>query len=139
MHYSDLLRYIDELEFANHLLRELISFHEFQHVAVHPLLTSVIFSAADTLTISLFVKFSRDNTVTTFEHEGHENNSPVLSPVTALDSISVSSVDSLDHIDRQHVENELELHGFDCALVDCLSERQASPASSHSFLSFRST
>ena len=115
------------------------SFHEFQHVAVHPILTSVIFSAADILTISLFVKFSRDNTVTTFEHGGHENHSPVLSPVTAIESVSVSSVDSLDHIDRQHVQNELELHAFDCALVDGLSERQVSPASSHSSFSFHST
>ena len=62
--FDDLRQLIDEVEFANYILRELISFHQFQHVAVHPLLISLNFSAADLLTILLF-KFSRDNTVTT--------------------------------------------------------------------------
>ena len=134
--YDNLLHFINEIEFGNHLLRELISFHEFQHVAVHRLLTSVMFSAADILTIALFVKFSRDNTVSDFHH-GCETFSPNLSLITEIDS--PSSIDSFDHLDHQFVYNESQQHIDDCILADEVSERQPSPALSRSSLSFDSS
>ena len=134
--YEDLLHFINEIEFGNHLLRELISFHEFQHVAVHRLLTSVMFSAADILTIALFVKFSRDTTVSDFHH-GCETFSPNLSIVTEIDS--PSSINSLDHLDHQFVQNQIQQHADDCILADEVSERQPSPAFSRSSLSFDSS
>ena len=134
--YDHLLNFINEIEFVNLLLRELISFHEFQHVAVHRLLSSVLFSAADILTIALFVKFSRDTTVSDFHH-GCETFSPNLSVVTEIDS--PSSINSFDHLDHQFVQNQNQQHADDCILADELSERQPSLALSHSSLSFDSS
>lgn len=55
--YDDLAQFIHEAEFANELLREFVSFHEFKQRSVHDLLFSVLFSAADLLTLLLLSNF----------------------------------------------------------------------------------
>jgi len=57
---SGLDQLIDDLSFMNCLIRELISFHQFKGLQTPELLCSVLFSAADFLSVLLLVKFIRN-------------------------------------------------------------------------------
>ena len=104
---SGLDQLIDDLSFTNCLIRELISFHQFKGLQAPELLCSVLFSAADFLSVLLLVKFIR-NVPPAFPATSNTENpdfSPVLSLITELDQTSASEEgqDALEaHLELQH-------------------------------------
>ena len=103
---------IDDLSFANCLIRELISFHQFKGLGTPELLSSVLFSAADFLSVLLLVKFIRSVPPLIPLQQTVENPpfSPALSLITELDQPTSDFEDAQDDVDahllRQH---ELDL------------------------------
>ena len=103
---------IDDLSFANCLLRELVSFHQFKGLGTPELLSSVLFSAADFLSVLLLVKFVRNVPPLVQLEQTVENPafSPALSLITELEQPISDSEDVQDDVDahllRQH---ELDL------------------------------
>ena len=73
---------IDDLSFANCLLRELVSFHQFKGLGTPELLSSVLFSAADFLSVLLLVKFVRNVPPLIQSEQTVEN--PTFSPALSL-------------------------------------------------------
>ena len=53
-------RIIADSDFVNYLIRELISFHHFKGLSTLELLISVMFAAADFLSVLLLVKFTKN-------------------------------------------------------------------------------
>ena len=103
---------INDLSFANCLLRELVSFHQFKGLGTPELLSSVLFSAADFLSVLLLVKLFE-----TFLPCFNWNKllkiqpfRPALSLITELEQPISDSEDVQDVVDahllRQH---ELDL------------------------------
>ena len=103
---------IDDLSFANCLIRELISFHQFKGLGTPELLSSVLFSAADFLSVLLLVKFIRSVPPLIPLQQTVENPpfSPALSLITELDQPTSDFEDAQGDVDahllRQH---ELDL------------------------------
>ena len=115
---------IDDLSFANCLIRELISFHQFKGLPTPELLSSVLFSAAYFPSVLLLVKFVR-NVPPFFEIVSNAENhefSPALSSsiITQLDPSDIPSEDVQDqddveaHLERQHELDLQEQNAHDC-------------------------
>ena len=95
------------------MLREFISFHQFKGLSTPELLHSVLFSAADFLSVLLLVKFVRNVPIPlSLDGTNAENHtfSPALSSITELDqSVSISD-DFRDDVDTHLLQqDELEL------------------------------
>ena len=105
---SGLDQLIDDLSFMNCLIRELISFHQFKGLQTPELLCSVLFSAADFLSVLLLVKFIRNVPPVLPATSNTENPdfSPVLSLITELDQTSAPSEEGQNdfdaHLELQH-------------------------------------
>ena len=117
--FKNLVLFIREAGFTNELLREFISLHEFKQCPVHELLLFVLFSAADLLTLFLFVKISREQSVPIVAPIVATDNavssfSPRLSPVTSL--ASPPSYHSQDQCARQVERDDEEQNA--CHLED---------------------
>ena len=107
---SGLDQLIDDLSFMNCLIRELISFHQFKGLQTPELLCSVLFSAADFLSVLLLVKFIRNVPPVLPAPSNTENPefSPVLSLITELDQTSAPSEEGQNDLDA-HLELQHDL------------------------------
>ena len=109
---SALDQFIDDFSFVNCLIRELISFHQFKGLQLPELLSSVLFSAADFLSILLLVKFIRNVPPLLQIGSNTENPefSPALSFITELDQPTSPSEEVQDDVDAHlALQHELEL------------------------------
>ena len=97
---ENLVLLISEVEFANDLLREFISFHEFKRLPVPELLIFLLFLAADLLNLNFFVKFSRKQSISLIRPVASHEFSPVLILVIQFDSHFSRNLDA--HLDRHN-------------------------------------
>jgi hypothetical protein len=115
-------RFIEDLSFVNCLIRELISFHHFKGYHTPNLLISVVFAAADFLSILLLSKFMMSfpalpNVTTELNvnsESAHANFSPALSFITEIDPSDQRSEDSNEHLLQQHEMDLAEQNARDC-------------------------
>jgi hypothetical protein len=83
--------FIEDLSFANCLIRELISFHHFKGFQTPNLLNSVVFAAADFLSILLLSKFMRSfPALPDVPGEFNVNPEPEHAPFSPALSLSLS-------------------------------------------------
>jgi hypothetical protein len=114
--------FIEDLSFANCLIRELISFHHFKGFQTPNLLNSVVFAAADFLSILLLSKFMRSfpalpdvpGEFNVNPEPEHAPFSPALSLITELDHSDQRSEDSNDHLLQQYETDLAEQNAHDC-------------------------
>jgi len=114
-------QFIEDLSFVNCLIRELISFHHLKGIQTPNLLNSVVFAAADFLSILLLSKFMRSFPALP-EHVPGEYNvnpehppfSPALSLITELDLSDQTSEDSNAHLLHQYETDLAEQNAHDC-------------------------
>ena len=105
---------IDDFSFANCLLRELVSFHQFKGLGTPELLSSVLFSAADFLSVLLLVKFVRNVPPLVPLEPPSENPtfSPALSSITEFEHLNslehTQDISDLDNHLLQQYELDLE-------------------------------
>ena len=109
---SALNQLIDDFSFANCLLRELISFHQFKGLRTPELLSSVLFSAADFLSVLLLVKFVRN--VPPLSQIGLNTENPAFSPalslITELDQPTSPSEEVQDDVEAHlALQHDLDL------------------------------
>jgi len=122
---SDLDQLIDDFSFVNCLIRELISFHQFKGLPTPELLSSVLFSAADFLSVLLLVKFVRNvplffpNVSNTENHEF----SPALSLITELDRPTTPSDEVQEDVDAHlELQHKLDLQEQNAQDVEAFND-----------------